>query len=253
MIVGRLDKCFAGLFEVRRMTGNDVGNLGIVQFAGETVGGKKKDIAGTERLLSNVYGYRQLSADCAGDDVADGRELRLLTRDEASLDLFLDDGVIRRELLETAVAEQVAAAVADMRDPCGVCSTVIVNEHGHEGCAHAVERAVFLCALKNGEVGSADSLLEAGLRVIRGGNSWTGRPIAAGLDRRHGTVSNAVQERLKSQIAGEFTGRGSAHAVADDKNAVFGGSGAGVLVFAADAAGMGSHGAGDCRCAGAGG
>lgn len=45
-------------------------------------------------------------------------------------------------------------------------------------------------------------------------------------------------------MAGDFSGGGSAHAVADDEGANVGEGGAGVLVGVADAAGMGEHGEG---------
>ncbi len=51
-----------------------------------------------------------------------------------------------------------------------------------------------------------------------------------------------AEEGLDRQVAGDLSGGGSAHAVADDEDAGFEGGSAGVLVALADAAGVGEHG-----------
>ena len=55
-------------------------------------------------------------------------------------------------------------------------------------------------------------------------------------------VDEDAEEGLGGEVAGDFAGGGSAHAVADDEDTGSEEGGAGVLVVAADTAGVGEHG-----------
>ena len=74
--------------------------------------------------------------------------------------------------------------------------------------------------------------------VVRGRGAGDGFGRATGMDG----VGEAREKGLGGEMAGDFAGSGAAHAVADDKDAVFGQRGAGVLIEVAHPAGMREHG-----------
>ena len=247
------------------MAGEDAGDGGVVEFAAEAVGGEQEKVAGLEGVGGDVGFDGGLRADGAGDDVADGRGSGLEAVDEAGADLLLDQRVVLGELAEYAAAKEVAAAVADVGEPEGwagrdgwvIGQRGVFEQGGDEGGAHAAQGAGTLGAVEDRSVGGADGALEAGVRMIgriRLMAVVCGR--GTGFDDA-GWLSEAGEEGLGGEMAGDFAGSGAAYAVADDKGPVFGESGAGVLIDVAHPAGMREHGEdkggqgwGDCRSGG---
>ncbi len=95
--------------------------------------------------------------------------------------------------------------------------------------AHAAEGAGFLRVAIDGLVGGADGFFETGDgRDGKGCFGWD----AAGF-------GEGVEEGFEGEMAGDFSGSGTSHAVADDEDAVLGAGSGGVLVGVADAAVVG--------------
>jgi hypothetical protein len=112
-------------------------------------------------------------------------------------------------------------------DPGGVSGCSVFDERGDKGGTHAAQGTVFLRALEDCEVGCMDRALEPRPRVTA--------IFSCGL-------ADAFEEGLGCKLAGDFAGSGSAHAIAHDEDPVFRRRGAAVLVLAANAARVGSHG-----------
>ncbi len=94
--------------------------------------------------------------------------------------------------------------------------------------AHAGEFGGLPRLLIDGLIGGLDGGSEAGLRLRR-----------LGAARRRGKVR---EEGVGGEIAGDLSGGGSAHAIADDERAGLWCGGAGVLIAMADASAVGKHG-----------
>ena len=230
--------------------GEDARDLGVVELAGEAVGGEQVEVAGLGGVDGDVRLDRGLRADGAGDDVADRRGGGLDAAEHAGADLLLDQGVVLGEECEGAArgrdssgcrrhGRSRAVGVAAARPP----------QRRDQGGAHAVQAVRLLRVPVDGLVGSADGSMETGVGMVGGirprawgavGWLWArsrGRAVRIGM-------GEAVKEGLAGQMAGDLAGGGAAHAVADDEGSMLGQGGAGVLVGVADAAGMGEHGEG---------
>ena len=188
-------------------------------------------------------------ADGAGDVVAHGGAGGLGGGDLACAELLFDEGVVGGELRDLAGAEEVAAAVAYVGYPdvggvwgwfswgfsCGFCCRLgfwgLHVEDAYEGGAHAVEFGGGAGFLEDGLVGGADG----------GGESVLGAVGRVGRGQ-------AFDEALGGEVAGDFSGGCSAHAVADDEGTGLEGGGRGILVIFADAAGVRERGVDENGC-----
>lgn len=194
--------------------------------------------------------YGGAGADGAGDEVAHGRGGGLDGGDLSGAELLFDEGVVEGELGESSVAKEIAAAVAYIDEPegwGGVLScggswralrpvAVVMGggaggwdiEEADEGGAHAVELCGLAGAAEDSGVGGLNGGFEAGAWAEWQGVSGEGR----------GEVG---EEGGGGEMAGDLSGGGSAHAVADDEGLDFTalGEGAGIFIALADAAGIG--------------
>src|ERR1017187_3427692 len=89
-----------------RIAGEDAGDGVVVEFAAEAVGGEQEEVAGMSGVGGNVGFDGGLRADCAGDDVADGRGSGLQAADEAGAELLLDQRVVLGEEVKRAAAKE---------------------------------------------------------------------------------------------------------------------------------------------------
>ena len=246
LVVGGLDESSAGGIELGPGGGmggefapEDGGEGRVVELAGEAVGAEEVDVAGLRAVAVDVSLETRVRADGAGDEVAHGRGGGLVGGDLAGFHLLLDEGVVMRKLLEVALAQAVAAAVADVgkeeigrggeAGAAGVGESVgrwRDVEESDEGGAHAGLPRDRRGVLMDDGVGGEDGGLEAGLG-----------PGVAG-DR----IAEVREEGGGGEVAGDFAGGGSAHSVAHDKGAEIGGYDAGVFVMAAGATDIGQHG-----------
>ena len=106
--------------------------------------------------------------------------------------------------------------------------------------------------MKDGLVGGADGLVEAGAGMVGGkrtdftavGGFGAGRGFwrTASLGLSGKGVAEGIEEGFGGEMAGDFSSGGAAHAIADDEGVVFGKSRAGVLIGVAHAATVGEHG-----------
>ena len=115
------------------------------------------------------------------------------------------------------IAQQVAAAVADVEDQ----HAAAFGHQAHQRGAHAAELGVGLSAGENGLIGGTDGLFD-----------HTSNGAA-----RFGAFAQAAQHLFHGHGAGDLAGRGAAHAVTDDIDSVFGGVAECIFIgraFAAD-------------------
>ena len=99
----------------------NLGQLVVLEHAGEAVGSEQDYVALPEGAEIDVRHHVFVGADAPGDDVAVGMGPGLLGGEQTSVDLFLDVAVIFGELLEDAVAKQIRPAVADLADQKPAC------------------------------------------------------------------------------------------------------------------------------------
>ena len=111
-----------------------------------------------------------------------------------------------------------------------------------------MEAAGFLRVAEDGLVGGLDGGVEAGP-----GGVWIEFRSGGGFGGEAGGGRDGDEEGFECEVTGDFTGGGSAHAVAYGEDAALGDGSAGVFIGVADAAGVGEHGEGERRGGGFGG
>ena len=196
------------------------------QLVRQAVGTEQKQVAGLGFQFKNIGSNTALSAQSPGDDVSERRAQGICGGHAAHPDPFLNQRMVPRDLLQAAVAQPVTAAVADVEHP----DAALLRHQAHQGGAHAVELHIALGAGEDGLVGGADGLF--------------GR-----LGQRHSPVrtpalraaAKQAQHLIHRDGAGNFTSRGSAHAVADDVDSILDGEPECVFVGRALAAAVGSR------------
>ena len=101
----------------RQLLAHGLGDVRLVGDAGHAVGAEHPPVAGTGRHDERVdLGVRVHIAEHAHQNRSARVEPRLLGRDAAGLDETLHEGVVGRDLGELAVAVEIDARVADVRD-----------------------------------------------------------------------------------------------------------------------------------------
>ena len=118
------------------------------------------------------------------------------------LDELIDERLIPRQLNELAVAHQVSARVSHLRE-----EQVVVHQRcrGDRG-PHAAARAIELGLLEDPEARRFDTANEATRQLV----ALQGLRIVQALD-------HLLVEDVHRELAGDLTGRGAAHSVADGK------------------------------------
>ena len=143
-----------------------------------------------------------LGADGAQQDVGVRVVPRFFGRDAVLLDHAGDEGVVARDLVERAVADEVAAGVADV----GAEGYGVVDDHArHERGAHVV--AAGLGVALDGVVGLLEGLVEDVLDGVH---------VGARLDLD--ALAGDVDEGLDGEAAGDLAAVVAAHAVRDDED-----------------------------------
>jgi len=241
VVVSGVDESLTGGIESRaRGAGQDFGDVGVIEFAGEAVGREEEDIAGLGGMGGDLGLDGRARADGARDDVTDGGAIGLLATEQACADLLLDQRVILREKLQGAATEEIAAAVTDVGEPERRCVGGCFPEGCDESSGHAAHGARFLGALEDAVVGGADGALKAGVRMI-----FRVRVCGVLSGRWRGefrALAEAVEEGFGREMAGDFTGCCASYSVANDEGALFGQCGACILIGVAHESGMGKHG-----------
>ena len=152
--------------------------------------------------------------------------VRLFEGDAALVDQRLNERVVLGDLVELAVAEQVAAGVADVREP----KSVAREQDRGQRRAHSLEFGVGLDLRGDGGVAVPDRGVELAQQV------------AARL------VVVEVGQRRDHQLGGDLTGGVTAHAVGERKQARAGVHG--VLVVCADQTAVAAGGVSEHQCHG---
>jgi len=147
--------------------------------------------------FEDIRRNRTLRAQCASNDVSERRANRLCGSHAALANLFVDQGVVQSELLQMAIAQPVAAAVANIEHPCAAP----LGHQRHHGGAHAAQPEVAPGAGEDGFIGRIDSSLGP-------------------LQQRFGLIPDLAAEQAQYLVYRQRTGNLSrsraAHAVADE-------------------------------------
>ena len=201
--VGGVDACLRGGLWVVGVSVECVEDLVVGDVVGEAVAAEHEAIAADDRHRPRIDPDRRFDAEGSGDDVAAGMGARLVAGDRAFGDELLHEGVIDRDLAEPAVAQHVAAGVADV-DDAERFAVVRVGDDGDRGDGRA----------HPGLVGVGDrALVDVGVGVV---------------DRLHQIVERALRLGARGQLLAEvrhrhlardLAGEVAAHAVGDDEQA----------------------------------
>ena len=136
-----------------RILAEDLCDPLLADHRGEAVAAQQQDVVSADRIAPRVDRDGGLGAERAGDD----RPLRmlggLLLGELALADEFVDERVVLGEPFERAVAEQVRAAIADVRDR----DVGVLEVGGGEGRSHSREVLLRVRALVDDAVGLADA------------------------------------------------------------------------------------------------
>ena len=189
----------------------------VVEHPGGAVAAQQQPVAGRELDVEQVGVGLVHPVDRAQDQVAVRVGPGLLLGDPALVDQALHERVVLGELRQRAVAQEVAAAVADVRE----ADPVAVEERRRDRRAGAVELGLLL-----------DELGDPVVRPVDGAGE--------GLEQVRGRRAVEPAERLHGGAAGHVAAGRAAHAVGDDQQVLA--RVAGVLVVLADPADVGQRG-----------
>ncbi len=115
--VGGIDEALGRGRRIFGMSGDDGGDLVVVDLVDQPVAAQHEPVAADDRHRPRVDPHTGLDPERPGDDVAAGVEAGLGAGDRTLGDEFLHEAVVDRDLAQAAVAEHVAARVADVGDP----------------------------------------------------------------------------------------------------------------------------------------
>lgn len=204
-------------------------DLFVGELAREPVGTEQEEIAGLDFDFDEVGSNADLGAEGAGDDVAQRRTGSFGARHAAHAHLLFDQRMILGAKLDAAIAQPVAAAVPDVENPDAPILFRQPGEQADQGGTHPAEANIALSAGVNGVIGCDYGLFGDGREGFR-------RMGLLGFTELADPFGDQPEELIDGQGAGDFTGGGSAHAVADDVHAMLDGVAEGILVGTAFAA-----------------
>ena len=167
--------------------------LVLADHRGETVGADHEEVAGARAELLDVHLHIRLGPERPRDDGALGMRFGLLLGELAEPDEVADERVVVGQPLELAVADAIAAGVADV----GHGHRLLADIGGGDGRAHPGALGLGARALVDALVGELDQGLQAVAHrpAVR-------QPAVEGLDRH---------------LGGDLARLGAAHAVGDDE------------------------------------
>src|SRR6266545_1417298 len=154
-----------------------------------------------------------LEADRARDDVLEPAVLRLVGADRPGLELLVDERVVLGDLVDAPLPQEVAAAVADVRDERGRG----VHEDRRDRRAHPGELRLAL----RGPVDDGAGLLDRLPQKVRHPRV-VGAARAEALRLVLARVRDGVPDGLDREPRGGAATRVAAHAVGDDEEAARG-------------------------------
>ena len=194
-VVGSPDEP-AHTFGERAAATEQVRDREVADEAREPVGAEQHDVAVPYRHDAGVHIELGPRAERARDHRALRMHRRLLVRQTSCALELGHEGVVVRELLQGAVAQQVRARVPDVpeHDPVAL----VVDENGRDRRAHAGRRRIALRVLEHAAVRLEDRAPQAILARFA-------------LDRRQ------LAERVDREARRELAGTRAAHAVGDDE------------------------------------
>src|SRR5579875_4008110 len=114
-LIGKFDQVRRRLLEIGspRDLFAEVGGL---HRSVKAIGAEQEDIAGEDLVVAGFHAHEQIAAERAAEQMARFGLGGLFGGKDAHADLIVYHGVIAREEGGAAVADQVAARIADMRD-----------------------------------------------------------------------------------------------------------------------------------------
>jgi len=223
----------------------DLLDVRVLDVAAEPVGAEQPDVPRLRRQDLGVDLRRGVHvAEHAHEHGAPWVGLRLLLGDPAAVDEPLDEGVILRHLRESAVAQQIQARVADVREREFVADgreaaegRAHARELGpvaHRGAQHAVGLEELILQRSRGAVGVGERrgrVVDVPARALRAGlgdrgagaralgrGARPGRDVAVARSAAGGLVE--ARHRLGRQRRRDVAARMPSHAVCDEEQPV---------------------------------
>src|ERR1700680_4461075 len=215
------------------MRRENVRNLGVGKFAGQSIGAKKHDVMVYDEFFADIRLDFRLDTDTAHEHVAHLADTGLALGDLAAAYLFGDERMVLGKLLEVLAAKTVSAAIANV----GHGHAFLGKAHRDNGGTHAVLTRIAVRGVINRPIGEPHAAGE----TIRG---WTdaGKLLTDEIERgiRVG-VAAMCGDRVDSETARDFAGGKAAHAVGENEQIHLGRGEEAVFVVVANAAGVGSR------------
>ena len=131
------------------MCRQDVCDLGMGKFAGQSIGAKQDDVIVHDELFADIRLNFRLDTDGAHEDVAEFADTGLALGDLSAAYLFGDQRMVLGKLLEVIAAKTVSAAIADV----GHGHAFLGEAHGDNGGTHAVLTRVTVRGVINDAIG----------------------------------------------------------------------------------------------------
>jgi hypothetical protein len=171
----------------------------ILDTASKAVSAKQEGVTRVDRSLEQVYVHGGFGAQGASDQIALRMSPRLFGCEQASPNLFLDPGMVFRNLSDASLGDEIGPAVSDV----GYMDLPPNNNSSHEGGTHATLGLISLSL--------AVDLLVSGMEGAYEAKTNVGRGITVVL----------VDYHLGSALAGHFACLMPAHAVGDQVDSPF--------------------------------
>src|SRR6266511_473767 len=210
-VVRERDEATGG--EVERALLDDAQDLRVVDEVREPVAADDERVARIELEPHEIDHHLLLEADRARDDVLEPAVLRLVGADRPGLELLVDERVVLGDLVDAPLPQEVAAAVADVRDERGRG----VHEDRRDRRAHPGELRLAL----RGPVDDGAGLLDRLPQKVRHPRV-VGAARAEALRLVLARVRDGVPDGLDREPRGGAATRVAAHAVGDDEEAARG-------------------------------
>src|SRR5580704_18355418 len=206
-VIGLLDQRIGGLLRAGGFL-QDAGDLRLGKLPKQSIGAEQVGVAVAQKFFGDFHVHVLLDAERARQHILHAAAAGLLQGDDSAADLLGDEGMIFCQLVQLLVAEQICAAVSDVRD----AGTILEKAHGDDGGAHAAFAAKILRRVKDFLVGQANGAREAIAYVTHAFDLFAeNRESRIGL-----RVAAMRQHGFGGQAAGAFAGLEASHAVRED-------------------------------------
>ena len=216
MLVGKVDEALRAHFGVQHGVGGQLpGDFLVVEHVAQAVRAEQVEVAVYQRMVLHVQQHEVFHAQRARDQVVVARHGRFRQREQAAVNLLLQQGMVARDLLEFAAAPEVGARIARVPEH----HFALMHHRHHQRGAHAVIVGVGVGGFKNAAVGGIHAHRHGAAQVAQAGAAVVRQPFA-----------KLLRNQGHSHAAGDFAGVVPAHAVGEHDQPVLRDSEHGVLV-----------------------